>query len=68
MIDAIDGSFVANPPEVFYLLLDNFDEHFLDEPTEYGIIGYQILGNIHKVWFKNFQTLMEFFTRHHFHA
>lgn len=66
MIDAIDGSFIPNPPQVNYLLLDNFDENFLDSPQDYGIIGYEIIGEIHKIYFKNFIELMNFFTRHHY--
>lgn len=60
MIDAIDGSFVSEPPIDNYLILDNFDEHFLDEPKEYGIIGYEIKGEFHKIYFKNKNRMIKF--------
>lgn len=60
MIDAIDGYFIPEPPIDNYLILDNFDEHFLDEPKEYGIIGYSIIGEFHKIYFKNRARMMKF--------
>jgi hypothetical protein len=65
MIDAIDGSFIANPPKRNNALFGDFDERLLNVPTKYGIIGYQIIGNHHQVWFKNFTHLWDFITIHH---
>lgn len=63
-LDAIDGSFISVPPANPYLLIDNFDEHFLDEPQEYGIVAYEVLNcggvPIHRVYFKNKAWVVDF--------
>jgi hypothetical protein len=39
---------------VYSFIVENLDEHILDAPQEYGIIGYNNLGNnLHKIYFKN---------------
>lgn len=43
-----------------YLILDNFDEHYLDIPEEYGIVGYSIIGQFHKIYFKNKNKMIKF--------
>jgi len=60
MISAIKDSFISAPNNKNYLILDNFDEHYLDEPQEYGIIGYSIIGQFHKIYFNSREDLFNF--------
>lgn len=53
-------SFIPSFDDKNYLILDNFDEHFLDVPEEYGIIGYSIIGEFHKIYFKSRNDLFNF--------
>ena len=43
-----------------YLILDNFNENYLDYPEEYGITGFQIIEDFHKIFFKNKERMIRF--------
>lgn len=52
ILDALDGFFIADEGfDMPYLIIDNFDEHFLDQPSQYGIVAYKIEGKYTWVYF-----------------
>lgn len=53
-------SFIPSFDEKNYLILDNFDEHYLDAPEEYGIAAYSIIGQFHKIYFMSREDLFNF--------
>ena len=53
-------SFIPSLDNKNYLIFDNFEEHYLDAPEEYGIVAHSIIGRFHKIYFKSREDLFNF--------